>query len=406
MKKGMEPKIISKDDLEPLKHLTNKQIAEKLGQSVYVVKNSLAHHGMYKGKVYSKTCPACQQTFSSFLDSITYCSNTCKHNKQKIWNRGLTKTDSSILEQSSRQMLGNKLGSLVNHSSRDLEEIELPKSKLKIKFDKKSLLEKEWLLQIDDQPGLVELKRSSLKLAYTNTLNQTANYYPDFEITWETGLRWLVEIKGILTDDDYNKMSDVKNWCKENGFQYRLITSGMVKTNTWNTVFSHPKTIKVPTVEWVMMSHAASWRVCSASPRLQVGAVICSENMQEIESYGYNGDEKGGANCPTNSLPGQDGFIHAEENALLKLKTKEPVKMFVTDAPCLNCAKRIINSGNVKEVYYLRKYRDMSGVGLLSTSGIRTYHFQIVDYKGRTYTDQEALRQLTPVGQEDYNFEV
>lgn len=48
----------------------------------------------------------------------------------------------------------------------------------------------------------------------------------------------------------------------------------------------------------------------------------------------------------------------------------------------------------------------MSGVGLLSTSGIRTYHFQIVDYKGRTYTDQEALRQLTPVGQEDYNFEV
>lgn len=398
MKKGMEPKIISLDDLEPLKNLTNKEIAKKLGQSVYVVKNSLAHHGLYKGKVYSKICPACQQKFDSFLNSLTYCSNTCKHNKQKIWNRGLKKSDSSILTKAAQRMVGNKLGALANHLSRDLEEIELPKSKLKIKFDKKSNLEKDWLLQIDNQPGLKSLTRSSLKLPYVNTINQTANYYPDFEVVWETGLKWLVEIKGILTDDDYQKIEGIRAWCSENGYQYRLITTGIVKQNTWSTVFSHPKNVKIPSVELVMMNHALTWRTLSPSPRLQVGAVICTQDFLNIVSYGFNGDEKGGANCPTTVEPGQDGFIHAEENALLKLKTKEPTIMFVTDSPCLNCAKRIINSGNIREVYYLRAYRDMSGVGLLNSHNIKTYHFQLIDFKGRTFTDDDAVNALTPVG--------
>jgi dCMP deaminase len=295
-------------------------------------------------------------------------------------------------------MIGNKLGSSVNWSSKNLVEIELPKMNVKIKYDPKSELEHNWLLQIDGTPGLKNINRSNLKLQYSNTLHQVVNYYPDFEVEWDTGLKWLVEIKGILTDDDYNKMSGIREWAIENGYQYRLITTGLVKTNTWSTVFSHPKNIPIPSIEYVMMNHAASWRALSTSPRLQVGAIICSQDLLNIVSYGYNGDEKGGANCPTNSLPGQDGFIHAEENALLKLKTKEPVIMFITDSPCLNCAKRIINSGNVKEVYYLKKYRDMSGVGLLSSNGIKTYHFQLIDYKGRHFSDEEALEILTPAG--------
>ncbi|MEE8115572.1 MAG: deaminase, partial [Gemmatimonadales bacterium] len=43
--------------------------------------------------------------------------------------------------------------------------------------------------------------------------------------------------------------------------------------------------------------------------------------------------------------------------------------VFVTNSPCVMCAKLIINSG-VSHVYYRRAYRDPSGAELLCSAGV------------------------------------
>lgn len=395
--KGIQSLLIPLDILEPIKDLTNKEIADKTGYSIHIVKKSLAHHGLYKGKTYTIFCEACQQNFASFDKKAKFCSNTCKHNKQKIWNTGLKKENNEILMSFSKRMLGNNIGSLANKAKTDISYIDLPNLQISIAHDNKSSIEKNWLLQIDQEPGIRELKRSDLILKYQDDFS-VHNYFPDFEVVWETGVRWLVEIKGMCTDADYNKFQAASSWCRDNGYQYRLITSGNIKLNNWSLVYSHPKNIKMPSIEWVFMNNAVTWAALSPSPRRGVGAVIVSRDMRSTLSYGYNGPEKDAVDCPTTLLPGKDGFIHAEENALIKLSSKEPSKMFVTCSPCLSCAKKIINAGTIEEVYYLKKYRDLSGVGLLIQNGIKVYHFQIINHVGKSYTDNEAFELLCPAG--------
>ena len=48
--------------------------------------------------------------------------------------------------------------------------------------------------------------------------------------------------------------------------------------------------------------------------------------------------------------------------------------VFVTDSPCVACAKLMINSG-VTHVFYRRPYRDPSGIELLARSGITPVHY-------------------------------
>ena len=44
--------------------------------------------------------------------------------------------------------------------------------------------------------------------------------------------------------------------------------------------------------------------------------------------------------------------------------------MYCSMAPCINCAKIIVNSG-IKEVKYMNEYRDLSGLKLLKKVGIK-----------------------------------
>jgi dCMP deaminase len=65
--------------------------------------------------------------------------------------------------------------------------------------------------------------------------------------------------------------------------------------------------------------------------------------------------------------------LHAETNAIAKLaKSNESgmgATMFITHAPCLDCAKLIYQSG-IGSVLYRNAYRDTSGVTFLEKSGI------------------------------------
>ena len=60
--------------------------------------------------------------------------------------------------------------------------------------------------------------------------------------------------------------------------------------------------------------------------------------------------------------------IHAEANAVAKL-AKSPESgvgssMFLTHAPCIDCAKQIYTAG-IKEVFYKEDYRCRDGVDFL-----------------------------------------
>ena len=65
--------------------------------------------------------------------------------------------------------------------------------------------------------------------------------------------------------------------------------------------------------------------------------------------------------------------LHAESNAIAKLAKSNDsgngADLFVTHAPCIECAKLIHQSG-VSRVFYSENYRDDSGVRFLENSGI------------------------------------
>jgi dCMP deaminase len=66
--------------------------------------------------------------------------------------------------------------------------------------------------------------------------------------------------------------------------------------------------------------------------------------------------------------------MHAERNALDKLgrshESGEGAYMFITHAPCLECAKSIFGSG-IKEVFYSTEYRSLDGLNFLKRCNIK-----------------------------------
>ena len=105
----------------------------------------------------------------------------------------------------------------------------------------------------------------------------------------------------------------------------------------------------------------------SSAKRKKVGAVIVKDDR--IISIGYNGMPAGWDNeCEIDNVTKPE-VLHAESNAIAKLaksvESGEGATMFVTCAPCLDCAKLIYQSG-ITEVYYAEDYRSDEGVNFLN----------------------------------------
>ena len=66
--------------------------------------------------------------------------------------------------------------------------------------------------------------------------------------------------------------------------------------------------------------------------------------------------------------------LHAESNAIAKLAKSNDsglgADIFITHAPCIECAKLIYQSG-INSVYYGENYRDDSGIEFLKKSGVK-----------------------------------
>ena len=129
------------------------------------------------------------------------------------------------------------------------------------------------------------------------------------------------------------------------------------------------------------MKTAETFAELSHARRLHVGAIVVKDDR--VVSIGYNGMPAGwDNNCEdviqhsddTTSLKTKPEVLHAETNAIAKLaKSNESglgATMFITHAPCLDCAKLIYQSG-IGSVLYRNAYRDTSGITFLERSGIK-----------------------------------
>jgi dCMP deaminase len=133
-------------------------------------------------------------------------------------------------------------------------------------------------------------------------------------------------------------------------------------------------TDRIPLYE-VYMRMAEELAKRSTCARLQVGTVVTDASLQNVLAIGYNGNARGLPNRCDSAVPGQCGCIHSEVNALVKATGGQRDKVvFVTNSPCVMCAKLMINSG-VTHVFYRRAYRDPSGVEVLTAAGVEPVRY-------------------------------
>ena len=128
----------------------------------------------------------------------------------------------------------------------------------------------------------------------------------------------------------------------------------------------------------------------STCMRRHVGALIVKD--KRILSTGYNGAPMGCPHCeeigclrmemniPSGTRHELCRAVHAEQNAIVQaayhgISLKDSV-LYVTDSPCVICAKLAINAG-ISKIIYKGEYPDELSHKLLSEAGVR-----IVKYEG------------------------
>lgn len=128
---------------------------------------------------------------------------------------------------------------------------------------------------------------------------------------------------------------------------------------------------------------ARIWAENSYCHRRKVGALVVKEKM--IISDGYNGTPSGFENiCEDDTNTTKPYVLHAEANAITKLarssNNSDGSTLYVTAAPCIECAKLIIQAG-IKRVIYAEQYRLMDGIDLLKRANIEVTYLNPDDYE-------------------------
>lgn len=131
-----------------------------------------------------------------------------------------------------------------------------------------------------------------------------------------------------------------------------------------------------PSFEQIYMELAHTLAARSTCTRLNVGTVITSTDYRKVLAIGYNGNAAGLPNTCDRSEAGNCGCLHSEENAVINCDSPRSTEkhVFVTHLPCVACAKRLINLGGVKKVFYRTEYRLRDSVEMLQSVGIEVIH--------------------------------
>lgn len=130
-------------------------------------------------------------------------------------------------------------------------------------------------------------------------------------------------------------------------------------------------------LRYLRMAHI--WSENSYCKRRQVGALIVKDKM--IISDGYNGTPSGFENvCEDENNQTYPYVLHAEANAITKIarsgNNSENATLYVTDAPCIECSKLIIQAG-IRRVIYSRNYRLEDGINLLRKAGVEVCYLEL-----------------------------
>jgi dCMP deaminase len=156
------------------------------------------------------------------------------------------------------------------------------------------------------------------------------------------------------------------------------------------------------------MAAAEVYSHLSSAKRLQVGCVVVKDNT--IIGIGYNGMPSGwDNNCEYKNYMSDAGgwlspdeiyeqwpfeeedidpdlgytrryaiktkpeVLHAETNALAKIakstNSSDGAAMFITHAPCIDCAKLVYQSG-INSVYYRNSYKNTEGLDFLKKCNV------------------------------------
>ena len=141
------------------------------------------------------------------------------------------------------------------------------------------------------------------------------------------------------------------------------------------------------------MKAAEAYAELSHARRLKVGAIVTKNDR--VISIGYNGTpagwdnnceievrnefeyyvDQGGEkyNGATIDLLTKDEVIHAEANAIGKLarssESGEGATMYITHAPCFDCAK-LIHTAGINKVFFRHQYRNTDGIRFLNKCNI------------------------------------
>lgn len=129
----------------------------------------------------------------------------------------------------------------------------------------------------------------------------------------------------------------------------------------------------------------------STCKRLSVGAVLVRD--KRIIAGGYNGSVSGDDHCIDEGCYLRDGHcvrtIHAEMNAILQCArfgmSTDGASLYVTDFPCLQCTKSLLQAG-IKEINYIRNYHnDDYAMKLIKLKNVRLRQINL---------DQDILDQV------------
>lgn len=146
-------------------------------------------------------------------------------------------------------------------------------------------------------------------------------------------------------------------------------------------------------IDWdqYFMVQAALLASRSTCKRLSVGAVLVRD--KRIIAGGYNGAVSGDDHCIDEGCYLRDGHcvrtIHAEMNAILQCArfgmSTDGASLYVTDFPCLQCTKSLLQAG-IKEINYIRNYHnDDYAMKLIKLKNVRLRQINL---------DQDILDQV------------
>ncbi len=157
---------------------------------------------------------------------------------------------------------------------------------------------------------------------------------------------------------------------------------------------------RIPWDQYFMLQ-AVLLSLRSTCTRLSVGAILVRD--QRMIAGGYNGSVSGDKHCIDDGCYMVDGHclrtIHAEMNAVLQCAKfgipTDGAELYVTDFPCLQCTKMLLQAG-VKKIHYLRNYNnDSYALELLKLKEVVLEQVKL----DKEYIDTALFKQLVAKGE-------